>query len=125
MGGTTATCDDDGVLNPEEPVVTVLVTRPLQLPMPTEVRVGVVGELDASTLARVRVQLQDALTERPARLVVDLSDCPFVDAAALTALLDAHRTASRYGGVLALLGCQPRVVRALSLTGLRRVFAYA
>ncbi len=105
--------------------MTVLQTRPLHLPMPTEVRLSVTGELDARSLARVRAQLLDALAERPARLVVDLADCPFVDAAALAALLDAHRTASRYGGVLVLLGCQPRVVRALSLTGLRRVFAYA
>lgn len=105
--------------------MTVLQTRPLHLPMPTEVRLSITGELDARSLARVRAQLLDALAERPARLVVDLADCPFVDAAALAALLDAHRTASRYGGVLVLLGCQPRVVRALSLTGLRRVFAYA
>ena len=105
--------------------MTVLETRPVHLPLPTEVSLAVAGELDARTLARVRVQLQDALAERPARLVVDLSGCPFVDAAGLAALLDAHRTASRYGGLLVLLGCQSRVVRALSLTGLRRVFAYA
>lgn len=105
--------------------MTVLETRPAPVPLPTELRLSVTGELDARTLARVRVQLQDALTERPARLVIDLDDCPFVDAAALAMLLDAHRTASRYGGLLVLLGCQPRVVRALSLTGLRRVFAYA
>ena len=105
--------------------MTVLERRPVPVPTPTEWRLPVVGQLDSSTLARVRGQLQDALAERPDRLVVDLSDCPFVDAAALAVLVEAHRTASRYGGLLVLLGCQPRVVRALSLTGLRRVFAYA
>ena len=105
--------------------MTVLETCPADLPLPNEVRVSVVGELDIRTLARVREQLQDALAERPVRLVVDLADCPFVDAAALAALLEAHRTASRYGGLIVLLGCQPRVLRVLSLTGLRRVFAYA
>ena len=37
-------------------------------------------------------------------------------------LLDAHRRLARQGGVLTLHGCSPRVLRLLSLTGLRRVF---
>jgi anti-anti-sigma factor len=62
---------------------------------------------------------------RPGRLVVDLEHCPFVDACALTMLLDVHRRAWRAGGVLTLRGCSPRVLRLLSLTGLRRVFDLA
>jgi anti-anti-sigma factor len=83
------------------------------------------GVLDVSTVARVREQLAEALAVRPSQVVVDLSGCPFVDASALAVLLDAHRTASRWGGVLTLCGCSPRVLRLLSLTGLRRVFDLA
>lgn len=83
----------------------------------------VTGELDAAALPRFCAELREALAEHPSRLVVDLTACAFVDAAALTALLDAHRTTARRGGELVLRGCTPRVLRVLSLTGLGRVFA--
>lgn len=86
------------------------------------VEVVVDGELDVSTVDRVRETLHDALSLKPRRLVVDLSRCPFVDAGALTMLLEVHRRAWRSGGTLSLRGCSPRVLRLLSLTGLRRVF---
>ena len=84
--------------------------------------VVVVGALDLASVARTREQLHAALLERPERLVVDLVECTFIDASALSMLLDVHRRACRGGGVLALRGCSPRVLRLLSLTGLRRVF---
>lgn len=79
-------------------------------------------ELDVATLPRVKAAVDEALLDQPYRLVVDLSRCPFVDAAAMAMLLEAHRTACRYGGQLVLHGCSPRVLRLLSLTGLGRVF---
>ncbi len=87
--------------------------------------VVVTGALDVTTLPRVRDRLEQALAGRPDRLVVDLTDCTFVDASALALLLDVHRRASRIGIVLTLRGCCPRVLRLLSLTGLRRVFDLA
>ena len=99
--------------------------RPGTLSRPAVVVVVVDGELDISSVARVRETLHDALSVRPARLVVDLAACPFVDACALTMLLDVHRRAWRSGGTLTLRGCSPRVLRLLSLTGLRRVFDLA
>jgi anti-anti-sigma factor len=87
--------------------------------------VTVTGALDVVTLPRVRERLEQALAGRPSRLVVDLSACTFVDASALALLLDVHRRLSRTGGVLTLRGSCPRVLRLLSLTGLRRVFDLA
>ena len=89
---------------------------------PATVVVHITGALDVTTLPRVREQLEQALTGRPGRLVVDLSACTFVDASALAVLLELHRRLCRTGGVLTLRGCCPRVLRLLSLTGLRRVF---
>jgi anti-anti-sigma factor len=86
------------------------------------VTVTVPASLDVTTLPRVRDQLEQALAGRPRRLVVDLSACAFVDASALAVLLDLHRRMSRTGAVLTLRGACPRVLRLLSLTGLRRVF---
>ena len=87
--------------------------------------VRVSGALDLATVARVRESVEQALRSRPARLVVDLTECPFVDASALAMLLEAHRRMCRSGGVLTLRGSSPRVLRLLSLTGLRRVFELA
>jgi ABC-type transporter Mla MlaB component len=60
--------------------------------------VAVQGPLEVGTVPRVREQLAEALAARPARLVVDLADCPFVDACALTMLLDLHRRCCRAAG---------------------------
>jgi anti-anti-sigma factor len=100
--------------------MTVLSVRPTTTPV-----VEVVGALDGTAVARVREHLEAAQSEQPERLVVDLSQCPFVDAAALAMLLECHRRACRHGGVLSLAGCSPRVLRLLSLTGLRGVFDLA
>lgn len=102
--------------------MTLLDSGATALSRPAVVEVVVDGDLDLVNVERVRDTLDDALSLRPGRLVVDLSDCPFVDASALTMLLDVHRRAWRAGGLLTLRGCSPRVLRLLSLTGLRRVF---
>ena len=108
--------------------MTLLTDAPALTVVPSQradVTVTVSGALDVTTLPRVREQLEQALATRPAGLAVDLSACTFVDASALAVLLDVHRRMSRTGGVLTLVGCCPRVLRLLSLTGLRRVFALA
>lgn len=94
-------------------------------PPATVLVVGVDGPLDAGTVERVRAELSASADRCPDRLVVDLSDCPFVDGGALAMLLDVHRRTCRTGGVLTLRGCSPRVLRLLSLTGLRGVFDLA
>jgi anti-anti-sigma factor len=111
-------------LTTTEPQATPTQVAPVQS-RPAIVEIVVEGELDSVSVGRIRETLHDALELRPDRLVVDLTDCPFVDACALTMLLDVHRRAWRAGGVLTLRGCSPRVLRLLSLTGLRRVFDLA
>jgi anti-sigma B factor antagonist len=106
----------------DAPAPTVVPSPAARPPAAAPVVLVVTGALDVTTLPRVRDQLEQALTGRPDRVVVDLSDCTFVDASALAVLLDAHRRTSRTGGVLTLRGSCPRVLRLLSLTGLRRVF---
>lgn len=86
------------------------------------VEVIVDTELDISTLPQLRERLEDALRVAPARLVVDLSGCGFLDAQAMTVLLDVHRQAYRAGGLLTLRGCSAQCLRLLSLAGLIGVF---
>ncbi len=89
------------------------------------IAVTIAGDMDISTVPRLREELGGAVAARPDTVVVDLSDCPFVDATAMTLLLETHRQACRSGVRLCLQGCSPRVLRLLSLTKLRGVFDLA
>jgi len=87
------------------------------------VEIVVLDELDAASVPRLRDRLEDALRMRPERLVIDLAHCAFADATAMALLLDVHKRARRQGGVLVLRAPSPRVLRAITLTGLQDVFA--
>ncbi len=83
----------------------------------------VVNSLDVSTLIRFSEQLEDAITLRPDRLVVDLSACDYVDAQAIRVLMDTHRGLWLQGGRLTLRGVNPATMRLLTLAGVRDVFS--
>ncbi len=103
--------------------MTVLSDRTAPTAATTGVRVlQVTHELDIATLPQLRQQLEDALAERPSQLVLDLSECRFLDAQAMTVLLDVHRQAWRQGGLLTLRGCSTQCQRLLALAGLAGVF---
>lgn len=71
--------------------------------------------LDVAEVHRVRTALLQALDAAGARqgVVLDLSDCEFVDAVGHRMLVDATRTAGRRGLTLELVGVSARVVRLI------------
>lgn len=81
----------------------------------------VLREEDGCRGSWLAAHLDDVLRVRPDRVVVDLSQCGSLDSAALHALLDAHVRLARRGGVLALRGLRPRLMRLLTLSGLNDV----
>ncbi len=85
------------------------------------IEVQVNEKLDTAGLDRLSALLDDALQLQPAELVVDLTDCPFVDAAFIGLLLDAHRRIRRGGGLLTLRSPSDRVRRNLRLAHADRV----
>lgn len=76
------------------------------------------GELDASNRDRLRCAINSALENHPPLLVVDLSGLDFIDCAALSVLVWAHKRLSEDGHRLVITGAQPAVRRVLDLTGL-------
>jgi anti-anti-sigma factor len=86
------------------------------------IEVVIAEALDAQTAERLRGLLAEALELRPGQLVVDLTDCPFLDATALSVLLDAHREAWHTGGRLTLRSPSPRLRRLLELAHAHGVF---
>ena len=77
------------------------------------------GELDAYTVG----QFRDALAELAAvkRLLIDLSEVPFMDSAGLGALIGGIRRAREHGGEVAVACSRPTLTRLLHTTGFDRI----
>lgn len=82
---------------------------------PREVVVVVAGAFGGPAVGRYSALITEAVASRPDRLVVDLCQCPSIDAAAIVLLLQVHRRLVCADGQLTLRGPVPRVRRMLSL----------
>jgi anti-anti-sigma factor len=78
-----------------------------------------VGELDAYTVG----QFREALAELSAaqRLLIDLSEVPFMDSAGLGALIGGIRRAREADGEVAVACSRPTLTRLLHTTGFDRI----
>jgi anti-anti-sigma factor len=74
------------------------------------------GELDLAVSERLRAAIERATNERH-HVLVNLSRCDFIDASALTVLVEGHRGLREHGRQLLLYGVQGQVRRLLSITG--------
>ena len=80
--------------------------------------VNVSGELDHATAPRLREALDEALAVDGSPVVVDMSDCGFIDSTGLGLLLESQRRlvdADRRFGICCARG---EVIRLLELTGI-------
>ena len=78
-----------------------------------------VGELDAYTVGQFREALGE-LASKP-KLLIDMSEVPFVDSAGLGALIGGIRRAREVGGDVAVCCNRPTLVRLLHTTGFDRI----
>lgn len=84
--------------------------------------VGPVGALDASTAPQLRSWLSQLIADQTTKLVVDLSEVPYMASAGIRVLFDALQSTRSQSGDLRLAGIQPPVARVLDLTGLSQMF---
>jgi anti-sigma B factor antagonist len=82
-----------------------------------------VGELDAYTVGQFREALGE-LASTP-KLLIDMSEVPFVDSAGLGALIGGIRRARESGGDVAVCCNRPTLVRLLHTTGFDRIVTVA
>ena len=75
-----------------------------------------------SASARLAERVDEAITLRPGHVVLDVTACESLSAAAIGVLVDAHRRVRRYGGRLSLRGANAQVRRLLDLSGVGHVF---
>ena len=85
--------------------------------------VQVSGELDLLTAAPFDAALGTAAARRGERLLIDLTDCGFIDLVAVQSLLRTRRALDRDGDggpPMVLVTDRPEVLRVLALTGIDR-----
>src|SRR5947209_12448184 len=86
---------------------------------PGHVLVTVAGEVDISTVGKLRERLAGlAAAGRP--VVTDLDQVTFIDATGLGALVGAARRAAAHGASLQVVCSRPQTRNLLQLTGLDR-----
>jgi anti-sigma B factor antagonist len=78
-----------------------------------------VGELDAYTVGEFREALAELATSQ--RLLIDLSDVPFMDSAGLGALIGGIRRAREADGEVSVACSRPTLTRLLHTTGFDRI----
>jgi len=78
-----------------------------------------VGELDAYTVSQFREVLSELATVP--RLLIDLSDVPFMDSAGLGALIGGIRRAREAEGEVSVACSRPTLTRLLHTTGFDRI----
>jgi anti-anti-sigma factor len=93
-------------------------TEPRTVPL---LEIRVTTPLSAVTASDVGRLIEDAAALRPAHLVIDLTECEYLDATGIGLLLDIHRRTWQDGGRLSLRGMSPRLRRILELARVDRV----
>ena len=84
--------------------------------------VRVTGDIDLSRSVDFQCRLLLLLDERPERIIVDLSDVPYMDSSGIASLVKVLSRARRSGAGLVLAGLSVRVKDLFQITRLDRVF---
>lgn len=98
-----------------------LVKEVRRLPEGTVVRLA--GEVDLHHSPALHAALVDVASERPRRLIVVLSDVPYMDSSGVGTLVEVFRRVSAYKGKMILVGMSPRVRSIFEITKLDKFFS--
>jgi anti-sigma B factor antagonist len=80
------------------------------------------GEIDLHTCAPFRDTLRELIDQQRYNIVIDLSEVPYLDSAALGVLVDAVRRVREFNGAIYLVAPTPFVRRAFDITRLIKIF---
>ena len=86
---------------------------------PSEVVVGLTGEIDLSTAPRLSNAVNELLADAPPRVVLDMAGVTFCDSQGLGTLVVLSRKASLAHSCLVLTNVGDFLLRVLDITGLR------
>jgi len=80
------------------------------------------GEIDLIRSPQLRAELMELLDQGMARLIVDLSDVPFMDSSGVATLVEALQIQRRKSNKLVLCGLQAKVRSIFEISRLDMVF---
>jgi len=80
------------------------------------------GEIDLSRAPALRHRIGEAQVGKPARLVIDLMEVPYMDSSGVATLVEAMQIARRDGGKLVLCNMQEKVRSVFEIARLDMVF---
>lgn len=80
--------------------------------------VNVSGELDQATAPELREQLEGAIGNHDAAVLVDLGGCEFIDSTGLSLLVETQRRLAEGERGFGVCNARPEVTRMLELTGI-------
>jgi anti-sigma B factor antagonist len=84
--------------------------------------VSVSGEIDLATGPELERALRDLPDDGTRSVIVDLSDCGFMDSTGMHILARTHARLGRSGGRLAVVTNHHGILKVLELTGLDKLF---
>lgn len=80
------------------------------------------GEVDLNVSRDFQLALRQTIDQKPSKLVVDLSQVPYMDSSGVATLVDALQQARKIGSELVICGMQPKVLSIFEITRLNDVF---
>lgn len=80
------------------------------------------GEIDLHSAPQVRNNINTRLGEGQTQIAMDLAGVEFIDSSGLAALISGQKKAAEASGSLVLISPTEPVQRALSVTGLDKIF---
>lgn len=81
-----------------------------------------VGEIDLARSPSLRNRLAEILAEKPARLIIDLAQVPYMDSSGVATLVEALQQSRSRDCTLVLAGMQDRVRSVFEIARLDTVF---
>ena len=81
-----------------------------------------IGDIDLSRAPSLRTQIAEVFQKTPTRVIVDLSEVPYMDSSGVATLVEGMQIASRGGTKFILLGLQERVRSIFEIARLDTVF---
>ena len=80
------------------------------------------GDIDLSRAPSLRTQIAEVFKNEPHRVIVDLTEVPYMDSSGVATLVEGMQIASRGGAKFILLGLQERVRSIFEIARLDTVF---
>ncbi len=80
------------------------------------------GDVDMQSSPKMREELRKIVAQKPAKIVVNLTDVPYIDSSGLATLVECLQSTRKQKSELALVGISETVRDIFELSGLDRVF---